>query len=158
MEQGKITLLKVAVCVIGVVILSLCVFALPSLAKDSAEMNPELAYLQYPVLIGLYLTAIPFFYALSQALKLLSYIEKNNAFSEVAVNSLGIIKYCASTISFLYVLGMIILGTQDALHPGIAILGLVIVLTSIVSMVFTAVLQQLLNNVLNLKSENDLTI
>lgn len=158
MKQGKITLLKVAVYVIGVVILCLCIFALPSLAKDSAQMNPEFAYLQYPVLIGLYLTAIPFYYALYQALKLLSYIEKNNSFSELVVNTLGIIKRCASTISVLYVLGMIILGTQNALHPGIAIIGLVIVLTSIVILLFTAVLQELLKNVLRIKSENDLTI
>ena len=158
MKQGKITLLKIAVYAIGVVILCLCIFALPSLAKDSAQMNPEFAYLQYPVLIGLYITAIPFYYALHQSLKLLSYIEDNYAFSELAVNTLGIIKHCASTISFFYVIGMILLGVQNALHPGIAIVGLVIVLTSIVILLFTAVLQELLKNVLKIKSENDLTI
>jgi hypothetical protein len=158
MKQGKISLLKVAVYVIGIFILGLCLFALPSLAKHSAEMNPEYAYLQYPVLIGLYVTAVPFYYALYQALKLISNIENNSAFSELAVNTLGIIKHCASTISVLYIVGMIVLGVQNALHPGIAIIGLVIVFASIIILLFTAVLQELLKNVLRIKSENDLTI
>ena len=89
MKRGKVTFLKVAVCTIGIIMLGLFIFALPSLAKYSVEMNPEYANLQYPVLIGLYLTGIPFFFALYQALKLLSYIENNNAFSELAVTSLG---------------------------------------------------------------------
>jgi hypothetical protein len=158
LKQGKISLLKAAVYVIGVVILILCLFALPSFAMHSAEMNPEFAYLQYPVLIGLYVTVVPFYYALYQALKLLSYIENNNAFSELAVNTLGIIKQCASTICVLYLVGMILLGTQNALHPGIAIIGLVIFFASIIILLFTAVLQELLKNVLRIKSENDLTI
>ncbi|MBM7649943.1 hypothetical protein JOC78_002927 [Bacillus ectoiniformans] len=158
MKPRKITLLKVVVYIIGMVILCLCLFALPSLAKESAKMYPEFSYLQYPVLIGLYMTAVPFYYALYQALKLLSYIENKNAFSEFAVNTLGSIKHCASTISALYVLGMIFLVTQNALHPSIAIVGLVIVLTSIVILLFTAVLQELLKNVLKIKSENDLTV
>ena len=53
---------------------------------------------------------------------------------------------------------MILLGTQNALHPGIAIIGLVIFFASIVIMLFTAVLQELLKNVLKIKTENDLTI
>ena len=61
-------------------------------------------------------------------------------------------------ISVLYVIGMILLGTQNALHPGIAIIGLVIFFASIVIMLFTAVLQELLKNVLKIKTENDLTI
>jgi hypothetical protein len=158
MKQGKITLLKVSVYVMAAVIFCLCLFALPSLAQESARMNPEFSYLKYPVLIGLYVTAVPFYYALYQALKLLGYIESNSAFSERAVNTLGIIKYCACTISVLYVLGMLLLGMQNALHPGIGLIGLVIVLTSIVILLFTAVLQELLRNVLKIKSENELTI
>ena len=61
MKRGKVTFLKVAVFTIGIIMLSLFIFALPSLAKYSVEMNPEYANLQYPVLIGLYLTGIPFF-------------------------------------------------------------------------------------------------
>jgi len=157
-KQGKIRFLKLAVYGIGIIILLLCILALPFLAKHAAEENPEYAHLQYPVLIGLYITAIPFFFALYQALKLLGYIENNNAFSELSVKALGLIKYCASTISILYVVGMILLAVQNALHPGIAVIGFVIFFTSVVIMIFMDVLQELLENVLKIKLENDLTI
>ncbi|MBS4209518.1 DUF2975 domain-containing protein [Bacillus sp. FJAT-50079] len=158
MKQGKITFLKTTIYVIGLVILCLCVFALPSLARYSAEMNPEYAYLQYPVLIGLYLTAIPFFFALYQVLKLLNYIENNHAFSELALHALNQVKHCAVIIIILYVIGMVFLGSQNALHPGIALIGFVILFSTIVIFFFAAVLQELLKNGLTIKLENEWTI
>lgn len=125
---------------------------------ETAENNQELAYLS--VLIGLYVTAIPFFVALYQALRFLSYIDKNKAFSELSVRALKNIKYCAITISILYVVGMpllFILAQEDD-APGLAALGLVITFASIVIAIFAAVLQKLLTNAIDIKSENDLTV
>src|SRR5690625_6808955 len=119
MKRGSITLLKVAVFAIGLLVLMLSIFLLPSLANDAANINPEFSHLQYPVLFGLYVTLIPFFFALYQALKLLKYIEGNNTFSESAVNALGLIKHYASAIIILYLFGIIILGVKIALHPGV---------------------------------------
>ncbi len=158
MKQGKILLLKAAVYVMGIVILCLCVFALPTLAHEAADMNPEFAYLQYPVLIGLYLTAIPFFYALYQALKLLNYLINNHVFSKTAVHSLGMIKQCAGSIIIIYVIGMLFLVTQNALHPGVALIGLAILFLTLMILLFSAVLQDLLKKVMSLKSENELII
>ena len=121
-------------------------------------MYPEFGYLKYPVLIGIYLTALPFFFALYQAFKLLRYIEGNLAFSASAVLALSRIKHCAAVIITIYGIGMVLLGSQSALHPGIAILGFVIIFTTMVIFLFTAVLQELLNNVITIKSENDLTV
>nr|WP_275583378.1 DUF2975 domain-containing protein [Bacillus pakistanensis] len=123
--------------------------------QDTAEMYPEYAYLRFPVLIG---TAIPFFLALYQALKLLSYIERNHAFSELAVNSLKHIKYCAMTIIALYIFGMLLLVSQNALHPSIGMIGLTIIFTAFVMLLFATVLQEPLRNELEIKSENDLTV
>jgi hypothetical protein len=50
--------LKTAVILIGFPILALCLLELPWVAKEATEQFP--AYLLYPVLIGLYGTAIPF--------------------------------------------------------------------------------------------------
>lgn len=158
MERGTTLFLKVAVFLIGITVLALCIFLLPWLANYTAEMYPEFAYLQYPILFGLYITAIPFFIALYQALKLLNYIDNNNAFSELSVKALKYIKYCAVTISILYVIGIIFLMSQNASQPGIAVIGLTIIFTSAVIAVFTAVLQKLLKNALDIKSENDLTV
>lgn len=128
--------LTIAVFLIGIPILSLCIFGLPWLASGVAEMNPVSACLQYPVLIGLYAAAIPFSFALYQALKLL--INKDQACSELSAMALKNIKYCAAIISVLYVIGMpflFLMGHKDD-APGIVALGLFVILASLVSAFF----------------------
>ncbi|KOS68936.1 membrane protein [Lysinibacillus contaminans] len=158
MRQGTTTFLKVAIVIMGMIVLALCTLWLPWLANDTAEMNPEFAYLRLPVLVGLNITAIPFFLALFQAWKLLKYIDSENAFSTRSVMSLGQIKNYAIAINVLYAIGMIVLVLQNALHPGIAIIGLVIIFATLVIAFFAAVLQELLKSALEIKAENDLTI
>ena len=152
--------LKFVVVLMGLPILALCIFLLPGIAEYFAELNPKLAYLQYPFLIGLYVTAIAFFAALYQTLKLLSYIDKNKAFSESSVKSLKNIKNCAIVIGALYVVFMpllyLIAEVDDA--PGIILIGMVIIFGCMVIAVFAAVLQKLLKNAIDIKSENELTV
>jgi hypothetical protein len=160
MERGTTLFLKLVVFLIGISILALCIFLVPEIGKYAAELYPNIAYIKYLVFIDLYAAAIPFYFALYQAFKLLSYIDKNKAFSELSVKALKNIKYCAITISTLYVLGMplfyLIAEEDDA--PGIILIGLVIIFASLVIAVFAAVLQKLLKNAIDIKSENDLTV
>ncbi|WP_230161691.1 DUF2975 domain-containing protein, partial [Peribacillus simplex] len=108
----------------------------------------------------LYASAIPFYFALYQAFKLLSYIDKNKAFSELSVRALKTIKNCAITISVLYVAGMplfyLLAEMDDA--PGIILIGMVVIFASMVIAVFAAVLQRLLQEAIDIKSENDLIV
>lgn len=152
--------LKFAVVLMGLPVLALCIFLLPGIAEFFSELNPKLDFLQYPFLIGLYVTAIVFFVALYQTLKLLSYIDKNQSFSELSVKSLKNIKYCAITIDALYVVFMplIYLMAEADDAPGIILIGMVIIFGCMVIAVFAAVLQKLLKNAIDIKSENDLTI
>lgn len=152
------TLLKLIVYLIGFIVLMLCVFWLPNMAQKAALIDPSYAYLKYPVLIGIYLTVLPFFFALFHSLKLLSYINHKNAFSELAVTSLKGVKYCAILICLLYLVGMVFLITQEALHPGIALIGFAILFASFSISLFAAVLQELFTRALEIKSENDLTV
>ncbi|WHZ56611.1 DUF2975 domain-containing protein [Metabacillus hrfriensis] len=160
MKRVSTLFLKIAVILIGVPILALCIFVVPEIAKFAEEFFPNIAYMKYLVLIYLYVTAIPFYFALFQAFKLLSYIDKNKAFSELSVGALKNIKYCAITISILYVAGMplfyLMAEIDDA--PGIILIGLVVIFASMVIAVFAAVLQSLLKNAIDIKSENDLTV
>ncbi|MCD7035145.1 DUF2975 domain-containing protein [Metabacillus sp. GX 13764] len=158
MKQYKVTFLKITIFIIGLTILSLCIFLLPNLAKEAAAMDPEYAYLKMPVLMGIYLSAIPFFLALYQALKILNYIKGKAAFTNLSVTSLGYIKNCAIAIIVLYLIGMILLTALNTLHPGIALVGIVITFASLVIAVFSAILQELLRSAIELKSENDLTV
>jgi hypothetical protein len=150
--------LKIAVFLIGTPVLALCVFGLPWLAKDAA--GSELAYLINGILVVMYVSAIPFFAALYQAIRLLSYIDKNNAFSELSVKALKNIKYCATTITTLYVAGMplfFLMGEIDD-APGVIVIGMMFIFAPLVIAVFAAVLQKLLKNAIDIKSENDLTV
>ncbi|SDZ77560.1 Protein of unknown function [Thalassobacillus cyri] len=151
--------LKIAVFLMGLPILALCIFGVPSIAKGVSEFL-GMSYVHYPVLIVLYATAAAFFLALYQAYRLLSYIDKNKAFSDLSVTALKNIKYCAITISGFYVLAMplfyLVAEYDDA--PGVIVIGLVIIFGSMVIAVFAAVLQKLLRTAIDIKSENDLTV
>ncbi|MBO1580387.1 DUF2975 domain-containing protein [Bacillus sp. XF8] len=158
MKRVSTTFLKIAVILIGIPILALCIFGLPWLANN--PVNPDYAHILYPILIIMYVSVIPFFVALYQAFLLLSYIDKNKAFSKLSVRALKNIKYCAITISILYVVGMplfyLMAEIDDA--PGIILIGLVVIFASMVIAVFAAVLQKLLKEAIDIKSENDLTV
>ena len=158
MKHGSTLFLKIAVFLIGIPVLALCIFGLPWLANN--PVNPDYAHILYPILIGMYVSAIPFFIALYQAFKLLSYIDKNKAFSEISVKALKNIKYCAITISTLYVVMMpfvyLVADLDDA--PGLIIIGMVPIFASMVIAVFAAVLQRLLQEAIDIKSENDLIV
>ncbi|MEH7309058.1 DUF2975 domain-containing protein, partial [Neobacillus drentensis] len=148
------------VILMGIPVLALCIFLVPEIANFAAELYPEHAYIKYLVFIDLYVAAIPFYFALYQAFKLLGYIDKQKAFSELSVKALMNIKKCAITISSLFVLGMplfyLVAEADDA--PGIIIIGLVLIFASMVIAVFAAVLQMLLKEAIDIKSENDLIV
>lgn len=158
MKRGSTLFLRMAIFLIGTPLLAFGIFGLTWLAKN--PVNPDYAHILYPILIGLYLSAIPFFIALYQSFKLLSYIDKNQAFSELSVKALKNIKFCAITISGLYLAIMpfvyFVAELDDA--PGLIIFGMVPVFAAMVIAVFAAVLQRLLQEAINIKSENDLTV
>lgn len=158
MKRGSTIFLKLAVFLIGSPVLALGIYGLPWLANN--PVNPDYAHILYPIVIGMYVSVIPFFVALYQAFKLLSYIDKNQAFSELSVKSLQIIKFCAMTISGLYVviLPFVFLAADLDDAPGLVIVGMVPVFASLVIAVFAAVLQKLLQEAIDIKSENDLIV
>jgi len=158
MKQGSTLFLKIAVFLIGIPVLALCIFGLTRLLNN--PVNPDYAHILYPILIGMYVSVIPFFLALYQAFKLLSYIDKNQSFSELSVRSLKKIKFCAMSISGLYIVIIpfvyLVADLDDA--PGLIIIGMVPIFASMVIAVFAAVLQRLLQEAIDIKSENDLIV
>lgn len=156
--KRSLTFLKVAIILIGVLTLGLCLFWLPRLANSTGELNPELVHLKFPVLLGVYLTTIPFFLALFQGIKLLELIKLEEGFTNLSVSALEKIERCAVTISLIYIIGIIYLISENAFHPGIALIVLGIIFITIVIAVFAALLKKLLRDVLVIKVENDLMI
>lgn len=158
MKRGSTLFLRLAVFLMGIPVLALCTFAVYQLANN--PVNPDYAHILYPIIIGVYVSAVPFFIALYQAFKLLNYIDKNRSFSELSVTALKNIKFCAMTISGLYMIILpfvfLVADLDDA--PGLVIVGMVPVFASMVIAVFAAVLQRLLREAIHIKSENDLTV
>lgn len=158
MKRGSTIFLKIAVFLMGIPVLALCIFGVTWLTKN--PVNIDYAYILYPIIIGMYVSVIPFIIALYQAFKLLSYIDKSKAFSELSVKSLKNIKLSALIISGLYVVIIpfvyIVAELDDA--PGLIIVGMVPIFASMVIAVFAAVLQRLLQEAIDIKSENDLIV
>lgn len=153
--------LKAVVIVLGLIVLALCIFALPSLWRGVGEAEVSIVVSSLRIIIvGLYVSAIPFFIALFETLKLLGYIDKNTAFSDLSVEALKKIKYCAIAISVLYMGGVPLLYPFAELDdaPGLLLFGFAIACAPVVVAVFAAVLERLLKNAIEMKSENELTV
>jgi hypothetical protein len=154
MKQSSTMFLRLAVCVLGLAVLAVCAVVLPAGFRSEDWAGYE------PIFVGMYVAAIPFFFALHQTFKLLGYVDTNTAFSETSVTALKYVKYCGYTISGLYAAGMPyifhIADREDA--PGAIILGAAVVGTSFVIATSAAVLQKLLKSAVDIKSENDLTV
>src|SRR3990167_8008221 len=153
MKQGSTLFLRLVIYLIGLAVLGLCVI----LAGVSISGN---AGMFLPVMLLMLVAAIPFFFGLYQGLLLLNYIEKGTAFSELSVKAIKNIKNCAFAISVLYAAGMPVIiyiaDKDDA--PGAVLIGLIFIMAPLITGVFAAVLEKLLQNAIDLKSENDLTV
>lgn len=163
MKRGSTIFLKLAVILMGIPVLAMCIFLLPQIAgeaNEAIEKGSELAYVVYGLLTVMYISVIPFYFALYQSFKLLSNIDKNLAFSDFSVRALKKIKTSAIIISGLYVVALpfvfIMAEVDDA--PGLVIVGMVPVFASLVIAVFAAVLQRLLKEAIDIKEENDLIV
>lgn len=161
MKQGSTWFLRLAIIGIGLIALAFCIFVIPAFSKEFSLEFPQIAYLKYPIVIGMYAAAIPFYVMLYQGLMMLRYIDKNTAFSEASLRALQHIKRSAITIGIIYSLSVPaffypVAEIDDA--PGLIIIGLIVALTPFVFAVFVAVLKRLLENAIAFKSENDLTV
>lgn len=153
--MSKSTLfLRAAVIALGLGVLAICTIGLPALI-----FFDRTGYYR-PILISMYVTVVPFFIALYQTLKLLSYIDANKAFSGASIKALKIIAYCATIVGVLYALGLpyiyYVADLDDA--PGVMAIGLIITGASFVVATFAAVCKKLVQSAKDIQTENDLTV
>ncbi|MFA5935676.1 MAG: DUF2975 domain-containing protein [Patescibacteria group bacterium] len=160
MKNGSTYLLRFALFLLALGVLALCVFALPAMWKGGSEEFPMASQAVFLIMIGIYITALPFFFAVWQTFNLLRYIDQNKAFSMLSVKALRNIKYNAIVIAVFYTAFVPLLfpiaDADDA--PGLIVIGMAIACAPMVVAVFAAVLQKLVQNAIEIKSENDLTV
>jgi hypothetical protein len=103
--------------------------------------------------------SIPFFVAVVQAFKVLGYAGRNQVFSPAAVRSLRTIKRCAmAIIGFVAGAEVVILSHGNEDRAGGVFMGIVIAFASAVMATAAAVFERVLQNAVDIKAENDLTV
>src|SRR5688572_3488816 len=155
MKNISTLFLRGVVALMAVGVIAFCIFLVP----DSPSPDPNYAYLKYPALAYIYIGTIPFFIALYHTLKLLHYIDTQKAFTSAAVRAVRTIKYCAFSIIGLIFVGelFVTLGMQgDRAH--LVALGMYITFATTIVATFAAVVQKVLQQAVDIKSENDLTV
>ncbi len=161
MKKSSTIFLQVVLIIIGVGELALMLWE-PHLEGRNAHATLFEIYFKDPFLAYVYIGSIPFFVALYQAFKLLTYIGQNKVFSVNSVKTLRTIKYCALIIIGFLVgaegyLFLVMRAKSDDIAGGVMI-GLLMIFISSVVATAAAVFERLLQNAVDIKFENDLTV
>ena len=158
MKRSSTIFLQIVIVLIGIGALALLLWE-PQIEGVNAHATNFEIYFKDPFLALVYIGSIPFFVALYQAFKVLGYAGQNKVFSPTAVRALRIIKYCAMAIIGFVAVGeiFIMLGDSDDRAGGV-FMGMLITFPSIVIATAMVVLERVLQNAVDIKSENDLTV
>ena len=159
-KRGSTVFLQVVIVLVGAGVLALMLWE-PHLEGRNAHATLFEIYFKDPFLAYAYLASIAFFIALFQAFTLLGYIRQNNVFSLGAVRALWTIKYCAIVLSILIVMAgfyIRIFHAKGDDPAGFLAMCIVTTFVSVVIATAAAVFERLLQNAVDIKSENDLTV
>jgi hypothetical protein len=158
MKHGSTVFLKLILVLLATIALAMLV-RFPQTEGRVANLDVIRIYTD-PFILYLYIASTPFFVALFQAIKLLGFVEKDEAFSQAAVAAVRTIKYCAiATIGFLVVaLGWVRLASGGDDPAGAIVVGLCLTLAALVIATATGVVQNLLQSAVAMKSTRDVAV
>jgi len=144
---------------IGIVALAILI-RFPLTEGRAANLDLFNIYSDPFILYG-YAASIVFFVALYKAFKLLGYIGQNKVFSSNSVKTLKSIKYCAIVLGILIVMAGVyirIFHSKEEDPVGFLVVCIVTTFVSIVVAIAAAIFEKILQNAMDKKPENDLTI
>jgi len=158
MQRGASLFLRAVVVILGIGALALLLWE-PHLEGRNAHATLFEIYFKDPFLAYVYVASIPFFVGVYHAFKVLGNVGRDKEFSPSGVRSLRTIKHCAIALIGGVALAevFIMLDHSDDRAGGVFI-GVVIIFASIVVATAMAVLERGLQNAVDMKSENDLTV
>ena len=158
MKRVATLFLRAVLVLIGIGALALLLWE-PHIEGRNAHATLFAIYFKDPFLAYAYIASVPFFVGLYQAFKVLGYAGRNKEFSPSAVRSLRTIKYCAIALVGFVAIGevFIMLHKSDDRAGGVFV-GVLITFASIVVATAMALLERALQNAVDMKSENDLTV
>jgi len=156
MKQSSTIFLQGVIVLIGIGALAIMI-RFP-LTEGRAENLDLFSIYSDPFILYGYAASIPFFIALYKAFKLLGYIGQNKAFSLDSVKTLSSIKYCAIVLSIFIVMAGLyirIFHNKDDDPAGFLAMCMVTTFVSLVVATAAAVFEKILQNGMNIKSENE---
>ena len=159
MKRISTIFLQAVIVLISIVALAILIW-FPLTEGRATNLDLFRIYFDPFILYG-YATSIAFFVALYKAFMLLGYIRQNKVFSSNAVKTLKIIKYCAVVLSILIVMAGLYIKIAHNKEDDPAGFLAICILTTFVSLVVAiaaAIFEKLLQNVVDMKSKNELTI
>src|SRR3990167_7560622 len=159
MKKSLTIFLQVVIVLIGIMALFIMI-QFPLTEGRAVNLDLFSIYAD-PFIVYGYVASIAFFAALYQAFKLLGYIGQNKVFSLNSVKALRNIKYCAIVLSILIVMAALyirIFHAKDDDPAGFIAMCIVTTFISIVIATAAAVFKRTLQNAVDIKSENDLTV
>ena len=156
MKPRSTVFLQAVIVLIGIVTLAIMI-RFPLTEGRTENLDLFSIYLDPFILYG-YAASIAFFIALYKAFKLLGYIGQNKVFSPNSVKALRSIKYCAIVLSILIVAAGIyirIFHAKDDDPVGFLAICIVTTFVSIIVATAVAVFEKILQNGMDIKSENE---
>jgi hypothetical protein len=160
MKRGSTIFLQIVILLLGAGVLAFLFFE-PQFEGRNVNATLFEVYFKDPFLAYIYLAFVPFFVGLYQGFKLLGYARRNEIFSQRSVLSFRTIKYCALTTA-IFILGaegyifIFVRGTDDV--AGGVMMGVFVIAMCAVIGTAAAVFERVLQNAVDIKSENDLTV
>jgi len=159
MKRISIIFLQAVIVLVSIVAL-LIMIRFP-LTEGRAQNLDLLSIYSDPFILYGYASSIAFFIALYKAFRLLGNIRNNKLFSQNSVRILRSIKYCAFALTILVALAGLyirIFHSKDDDPAGFLVICIAITFVSIAVAIAFAVFEKILQNVVDIKTENDLTI
>jgi len=126
----------------GVAAILLCIFALPPFGTSVAKELPEYAFLQYPVLVGLYSAAGYFFFALLQFWLLLNGVNKGILFPLKNLKAIRLSAIAFAVLYYLSAMPVIYLAAEAGDAPGLILIGAFLGTLPIGAAAFAAILER----------------
>jgi len=159
-KRSAIIFLQIVIVLIAVGALALMLWE-PQIEGRNAHATQFEIYFKDPFLVYAYAASIAFFTILFQAFTLLGSMGRGQVFSAHSVRALRTIKYCAIVLVTMILAAvaylMIFVRHKDDIAGGVA-MGLGMSFLFVVIATAAAVFERLLQNAVDLKSENDLTV
>ena len=160
MKRSSTIFLQIVIVLIGVGALAVMLWE-PHIEGRNVHATLFEIYFKDPFLAYAYIASIPFFVALYQAFKVLVYVRQNKTFSQATVKALRTIKYCAIAIIGFVVVSVIFMhpmfGDKDDRPAGV-FMRILITFASTVIGTAAAVFERILQNAVDIKAENNLTV